>query len=149
MRSTRPKISDLRRMLQRGLIDEGEMVSFIVLDALDESDEDDREKLFDLIQDISLLGGLDIHFFVTSRTNTRDAEKVLNTLPNCSNVSLGGEHLDLDILTQIQERLHNNRILQEFSAQDARISKRPSCKRLIASSWRFANASHLMLYERL
>ena len=94
MRSTRPKISDLRRTLQRVLIDEGEMVYFIVLDALDESDEDDREKLFDLIQDISLLGGLDIYFLVTSRTNTRDAKKVLTALPHCSNVSLGGEHLD-------------------------------------------------------
>ena len=75
MRSTRLKISDLRRTLQRVLIDEGEMVCFIFLDALDESDEDDREKLFDLIQNISLLGGLDIHFFVTSRTNTTDAKK--------------------------------------------------------------------------
>ena len=127
----------------------------LFLDALDESDEDDREKLFDLIQDISLLGGLDIYFLVTSRTNTRDAKKVLTALPNCSNVSLG-EHLDLDILAQIEERLHDNRILREFSVQDARISKKPSCKRLpvcsaglIVSSWGFANASRLMLYERL
>lgn len=86
----------------------------------------------------------------------QEMPKVLATLPSCSNVSLGGEHLDLDIHAQIEERLHNDRIPQDFSAQDARISKRPSCKRLpvcsvglIASSWRFANASRLMLYERL
>lgn len=86
---------------------------FIVIDALDESNEAERAEILDMLQRIVSLY-VDIHLLITSRTSTVEVEQRLQDTAKLFNVVIEHQHADEDILTHITERLQNDEDLNKW-----------------------------------
>lgn len=86
---------------------------FIVIDALDESNEAERAEILDMLQRIVSLY-VDIHLLVTSRTSTVEVEQRLQDAAKLFNVVIEHQHADEDILTHITEQLQNDEDLNKW-----------------------------------
>ena len=113
-----PKTSDLIQTLQNILIEKAHQTCFIVLDALDESDEAEREELMEMLRNILSLENVKIHVLVTSRTNTIGIEKGLKALARFYNIAIEREWVDQDILAHITERLQNDQVLKAWPEKE-------------------------------
>ena len=112
---TSESIQALVQMLGEPLVHEVRANSFIVIDALDESNETERTEIFDLLQLIVSLN-TDIHVLVTSRSSTVGVEQRLQDAAKLFNVVMEHQQADEDILTHITERLHNDEDLRKWSS---------------------------------
>ena len=110
----RPRIADLMQIIQNILTARSSHQYFIIVDALDESDENERAELMRCIRDLALLD-VDIHVLMTSRTHTVGVEKGMTDLPRFSNIAMEGQDADLDIVAHITERLENDSALARWS----------------------------------
>lgn len=114
-----PQISEsiqaLVQMLGETLVHEVSENVFIVIDALDESNETERTEVIDLLQRIISLN-TDIHVLVTSRSSTVGVEQHLKDAVKLFNVVMAHQQADEDILTHITERLQNDEDLKKWSS---------------------------------
>ena len=112
-----PQISDsiqtLVQMLVEISINEGRPKLFIVIDALDESNEAERTEIIDMLQRIVLLD-IDIHLVITSRSNIVGVEQGLQDIVKLFNVVIERQNADEDILTHITERLEDDDELNKW-----------------------------------
>lgn len=111
-----PKTADLVQTVQRLLVAEPSHTYFVVVDALDESDESERAELMRLVSGLALLEA-DIHIIVTSRTNTAGVEKQMRDLTGFCSIAVEGENADIDILAHITERLEHDGALAKWSPE--------------------------------
>lgn len=111
-----PKRADLVQTLRRILVAAASHKYFIVIDALDESDETERGELMQLIHSLVLLEA-DVHILVTSRTLTVGVEKGMKGLTGFYKVAIEGLNADLDISSHVTERLENDRALAKWSPE--------------------------------
>lgn len=112
-----PQISEsiqtLEHILGENLADEVHPTIFIVIDALDESNEAERVEILDMLQRIVSLY-VDIHLLVTSRTSTVEVKQRLQDAAKLFDVVIEHQHADEDILTHITERLQNDEDLNKW-----------------------------------
>ncbi len=111
-----PRTADLVQTMERILVAETSYKYFIIIDALDESDETERADLMRLVRSLALLKA-DIHILVTSRTNTVGIEKGMRNLINFYNVTVEAQNADLDICAHVTERLENDDALAKWSPE--------------------------------
>lgn len=111
-----PKTSDLIQMLQNMLIERANRDKYIILDALDESDEADREELMEMIRNLLSLENVGVRILVTSRTNTVHLEKDLREeeLTRFYKIPIERRNVQVDILAHVTERLQNDKILKAW-----------------------------------
>ena len=112
---TSESIQALVQMLGESLVHEVRPIFFIVIDALDESNETERAEIIDLLHRIVSLN-TDIHVLVTSRSNTVGVERHLQDAVKFFNVVMAHQQADEDILTHITERLQNDEDLKKWSS---------------------------------
>ena len=105
----------LVQMLGESLVHEVRADFFIVIDALDESNENERAEIIDLLQRIVSLN-TDVHVLVTSRSNTIGVEQRLKDAVKFFNVVMAHQQADEDILTHVTERLQNDKYLKKWSS---------------------------------
>lgn len=112
-----PQISDsiqiLVQMLGEISVDGARPPIFIVIDALDESNEYERDEILDMLRRIMLLN-IDIHLLVTSRSNTVGVEQGLQDVVRPLSVPIKRQHANEDILIHITERLQNDEDLNKW-----------------------------------
>ena len=111
-----PKRADLIQTIRIILVAEPSHHHFIIIDALDESDEAERAELMRLISSLALLE-VDIHILVTSRTYTLGVEKGMKAITNFYNVAIEGQKADLDISAHVQDRLDNDDAFAKWPPQ--------------------------------
>lgn len=111
-----PKATDLVQAIQKIPVVEPCRQYFVIMDALDESDENERADLMHLIRGLASLEA-DIHILVTSRTNTPGVEKEMKDLPTISNIAIERENADIDILAHVTERLEHDETLANWSPE--------------------------------
>ena len=109
-----PKTSELVQITQQILVAEQSQKYFLVVDALDESDEIGTDEVLRSIRSFALLEA-DIHILITSRTHTPGIEKELKDLPRFYNVAIEGQATDLDITAHVTERLENDTVFAKWS----------------------------------
>ena len=112
---TSESIQTLVQMLGETLVHEVCPIFFIVIDALDESNETERADIMDLLQRIVSLD-TDMHILVTSRSNTVGVEQRLQDVVKLFKVVMAHQQADEDILTHITERLRNDEDLIKWSS---------------------------------
>ena len=114
-----PQISEsiqaLVQMLGEPLVHEVRANYFIVIDALDESNEAERAEIVDLLRRIVSLD-TDIHVLVTSRPNTVGVEQRLQDAVKLFNVVMAHQQANEDILSHVTERLQNDEDLKKWSS---------------------------------
>ena len=112
-----PRISDsiqtLVQMLGEISVNGVRPSIFIVIDALDESNESERDEILDMLRRIMLLN-INIKLLVTSRSNTVGVERRLQDVVRPLNVIIERQYADEDILTHISERLQNDEDLNKW-----------------------------------
>lgn len=116
-----PKDSDLVQTLQKILIERANRESYIVIDALDESDENEWDELMEMIRNILSAENAGIRILVTSRTNTARIGNDLNELKELTrfyNVTIESEIVNSDILAHITERLQNDKTLRAWPEKE-------------------------------
>lgn len=113
-----PKTSELVQTLQSILVERGQRTSYIVIDALDESDDAEREEFMEMLRSILAPEYVGVHILVTGRTNTSGIEKELQDLVRFYNIAIEREHVNLDILAHITERLQNDKILNTWPEKE-------------------------------
>ena len=106
-------IQTLVQMLGEISMVEGRLTFFIVLDALDESNEAERADIIDLLRRIVSLDN-DIHLLITSRSNTIGVEQRLKDAAKFFDVVIEHQLADEDILIHITERLENDEDLNKW-----------------------------------
>lgn len=109
-----PKKVDLQETIQRILVAEPSRIYFIVIDAVDESDDTERAELVQFVRSLALLEA-DIHIFFTSRTNTVGIEKSMKETTKLYKITMEGQDTDLDISAHVTERLENDDALTKWS----------------------------------
>ena len=109
-----PKIADLMQTIQRILVDEPSHKHFVIIDALDESDNIQRAELLSFLRSLALLE-VDIHILVTSRTYTVGVENGMKDLTGFYSIAIGGRKAELDITAHVTERLENDNSLAKWS----------------------------------
>ena len=111
------QISDSIRTLVQMLIEtsmfEDRPKFFIVIDALDESNEAERLEIVDMLRGVLMLD-IDMNLLVTSRSNTIEVEQGLQGIVKLFNVVIERQHADGDILTHITERLQDDEDLNKW-----------------------------------
>ena len=113
-----PKVSDLIQTLHKILAEKTDRTCYIVLDALDESDENEREELMEMLRNILSLDCSGIRILVTSRTNTAGIETELKELTKFYNITIEREYVNIDILAHITERLQNDKTLKAWPEKE-------------------------------
>lgn len=113
-----PKVSDLIQTFQKILVEKVNQTYYIVLDALDESNEDEREELMEMLRNILSLDSAGIRILVTSRTNTAGIETELKQLTRFYNITIERECVNIDILAHITERLQNDKVLKALPEKE-------------------------------
>ncbi|MCJ1466599.1 hypothetical protein MMC07_005219 [Pseudocyphellaria aurata] len=108
------KTSELVQTLQSILVERGQRKSYIVIDALDESDDAEREEFLEMLRSILAPENARVHIIVTGRTSTSGIEKELRDLIRFYNVAIEPEEVNVDILAHITERLKNDKILKTW-----------------------------------
>ena len=115
-----PQLSDsiqtLVQMLGEISVDGSHPPIFVVIDALDESNEAELLEIIDMLKSIMHLN-IDSHLLVTSRSNTLGVQQCLQDVVNLLNVTIERQYADEDILTHITERLHNDEDLNKWPEQ--------------------------------
>lgn len=109
-----PKDLDLIQVLGKILSEKHPRVCFLIIDALDESDELERPEVMNLIQSIALLGNANLRVLVTSRTNTIGVENALKDVTRFFNIAIELQHAEEDILAHVTERLENDDSLKRW-----------------------------------
>ena len=113
-----PNILDLTHILQKLLLEKDHHRCFIVLDALDECEDAEREEVMSMIRDVLMVDNRGICVLLTSRTNTVGVGRGLKGLTNFYNIAIERRHVDLDTLAHITERLQNDRNLGALPAKE-------------------------------
>ena len=112
-----PQISDSVQTLVQMLVEiwknEDCPKFFIVIDALDESNEAERTEIIDMLQRIVLLD-IDIHLLITSRSNIVGVVQGLQDTVKLFDVVIERQNVDEDILTHICERLEDDDDLKKW-----------------------------------
>lgn len=111
-----PNTADLEQTIHKILGAERSRICFVVIDALDESDETERAGLLQFVRSLTLLEA-DVHILVTSRTNTIGVQKGMKELGNLYDVAIEGQNTDRDILAHVTERLENDHALRKWSPE--------------------------------
>ena len=109
-----PQKVDLQETIQRILVAEPSRIYFIVIDAVDESDDTERAQLMQFVRSLALLEA-DIHIFFTSRTNTVGIAKAMKETTSFYDIAMEGQDTDLDISAHVTERLENDDTLTKWS----------------------------------
>ena len=109
-----PKTADLEQTIRRILVDDPSHIYYLVIDALDESDDTEKAEIMKFVRSLALLGA-DIHILFTSRTNTVGIEKGMKDLSTFYNVAMKTQDTDLDILAHLTERLEDDDALTKWS----------------------------------
>ena len=109
-----PKTADLEKVIQSILVSEPMHTYFIVIDALDESDDTERATLVQFIRNLALLKA-NLQILFTSRTNTVGIEKGMEDLTRLYNIAVVAQDIELDILAHVTERLENDHALAKWS----------------------------------
>ena len=112
---TSESVKALLQMLGETWMHEVRPIIFIVIDALDESNEAERAEIIDLLQRLVSLN-TDIHILVTSRSSTVGVEHRLQDSVQFLEVNMAHQDVDQDILTHITERLQNDEDLKKWSS---------------------------------
>lgn len=126
-----PKTSDLIQILQNMLTDRVHRDKYIVIDALDESDEADREELMEMIWNLLSLKNVGVRILVTSRTNTVQIEKDLGEeeLAGFYKIPIERRNVHVDILAHVTERLQNDKVLKAWPLKERDSVKRALVKK--------------------
>lgn len=116
----KPKTSDLIQILQKILIENSNQVIYVVIDALDESDEAERDELMGMIWNLLSLDTLGIRILVTCRTNTVQIEHDFpdEVLKRLHKVTVASTYVNPEILAHITERLQNDKILKTWPEKE-------------------------------
>ena len=109
-----PKTADLERTIRRLLVEEPPHIYYVVVDALDESDDTERAEILQFVRSLALLEA-DVHILFTSRTNTVGIEKEMKDLSSFYNIAMKPQDTDLDILAHLTERLEDDSALAKWS----------------------------------
>ena len=109
-----PKTADLEQTIRRILVEEPSHIYYVVVDALDESDDTEKAEIMQFVRSLALLEA-DIHILFTSRTNTVGIEKGMKGLSSFYNVAMRPQDTDLDILAHLTERLEDDSALAKWS----------------------------------
>ena len=109
-----PKTADLEQTIRRILVEEPSHIYYVVIDALDESDDTEKIEIMQFVRSLALLEA-DIHILFTSRTNTVGIEKGMKDLSSFYNIAMKAQDTDLDILAHVTERLENDTNLARWS----------------------------------
>ena len=117
-----PKMPELVQAIQEIVAAQPSQIYFIIIDALDESDEAERDELMRVVRDLTLLE-VDIHILVSSRTNTIGVEKGMKDVASFYNIAIERQDADLDILAHVTERLENDVNLAKWSPELRRTVK--------------------------
>lgn len=118
-----PKTSDLIKAVYSMLSEQSSRSFFIVLDALDEADPEERDELLNMLKTISQTESVKSHILVTSRTNVTSVEQEFSSLAQFYNISIEREHVDHDINAHISERLQNDKILKRWEESERELIK--------------------------
>lgn len=115
-----PKTSDLIQILQKILTEGANREIYIVVDALDESEEAEREELMEMIRNLLSLETVDIRILVTTRTNTAQVENDFEEqeLTRLYKIPVDRRNVNLDILAHVTERLQNDKILKAWPEKE-------------------------------
>ncbi|MCJ1265385.1 hypothetical protein MMC22_005262 [Lobaria immixta] len=113
-----PKTSDLVQTLRKILVERSHRTAYIVVDALDESDDAEREELMEMLRSILDLENVGIHILVTGRRSMIGIEKESQDLKRFYSIGINREHVNLDILAHITERLQNDKILKTWPEKE-------------------------------
>lgn len=111
-----PKSIDLSQTVQNVLVTEPSQRYFIVIDALDESDEKERDEIMQLVRSLALLE-VEIHILISSRTTTVGVEKGLKELASVYSIAMEGQDTDLDIVNHVTDCLENDDDLVKWSPE--------------------------------
>ena len=111
-----PKRADLIQTIRTILKAEPSYHHFIIVDALDESDETERAELMRLISSLARLE-VHIHILVTSINHTLGVEKGMKDVSNFYNVAIEGQKADLDISAHVQDGLDNDDAFAKWSPE--------------------------------
>ncbi len=113
-----PKTSDLVETLQKMWTENDQRTYFIVLDALDEALDAERDDLLEILQAFSSWDTVDLHVLVSSRTNTTGVLEALRELKGFINVEIERKYVNADILAHIRERLQNDTIMKAWPLKE-------------------------------
>lgn len=113
-----PKTSELVQLLQNIIVGRGDQPSYIVIDALDESDDAEREEFMDMLQRILATENSVLHILVTGRTNTSRVQKEWQDPIRFDNIVIEREDVHSDILSHITERLQNDKVLKTWPEKE-------------------------------
>ena len=109
-----PKTADLKETIRRILVEQPSHIYYVVIDALDESDDTEKAEVMQFVRSLALLEA-DIHILFTSRTNTVGIEKEIKDLSSFYNIAMKPQDTDLDILAHLAERLEDDSALAKWS----------------------------------
>ena len=107
------KIPDLVQILPKAMLEMGHTY-FIVLDAVDEAGEDERDEVLDLVRDIVYFEHIDVHVVVASQSNAFSVRQRLQEVAGSLSVGLDRENINHDISNHVRERLQNDRRLNQW-----------------------------------
>lgn len=108
-----PRTADLEQTIRRILVEEPPHIYYLVIDALDESGDNEKAEIMKFVRSLALLGA-DIHILFTSRTNTVGVEKGMKDLSTFYNVAMNTQDTDIDILAHLTERLEDDCALAKW-----------------------------------
>lgn len=120
-----PKLPDLVATLQKLIVEE-KSTYYFVLDALDETKEEDQEDLIQMLQRLLTTAHDDVHILVTSRPYVKDMfqERFQNDA-FFFDIAIERIHVDMDIEAHIEEQLRSDPKLSHWN---------PEVRQLISSS---------------
>lgn len=107
-------IQALETMIRDIVVTEGPTIFFIIVDALDESSEADRAKVFGMLNQVLSLDGVDIRLLVTSRSTTGVVQQGWHEAVQIFDVAIPRQSADEDILIHINDRLQNDEELKKW-----------------------------------
>ena len=118
-----PKTSDLIKAVYSMLAEQQNRSFFVVLDALDEADPEERDELLNMLKTIKMNESVTSHILLTSRTNVTSVEREFSSLAQFYNISIEREHVDHDITAHVSERLQNDKILKLWEEPERELIK--------------------------
>ena len=118
-----PKTSDLIKALYAMFAEEPNRSYFIIVDAVDEADSEDREELLSILKAICGLEGVRPHILIISRTNLTSVEREMRSITQFYNISVEREHVDHDIQAHVSERLRNDNVLKRWNEPERELIK--------------------------
>ena len=114
-----PDMPNLREVLKLFAAAEELRDIFIVVDALDECPDNEKElrkELLDAITEVNSWSPSNLHLLVTSR-QTPDIKAKLRTLPAASAISIDGAEVEADIKKHVENELAIDRKLNGWSGR--------------------------------